>query len=60
MIAYIINEWYGDFKQGDCLYKQTSSIQWAPEFLWMSNRPQKQASEKADQSMFGSGVVVIS
>ena len=26
----------------------------------MSDKPQKQASEKADQSMFGSGVIVIS
>ena len=49
-----------DIQQGGCLYKPTSGIQWTPEHLSKSDRPQKQASEKADQSTFGSGVVVIS
>ena len=31
-----------------------------PEHSWTSDRPQKPASEIADQSTFGSGVVVIS
>ena len=59
-IAYITNESGGDLKQGGCLYKPTSGIQWTPKHSGMSDRPQKQASEKADQSTFGSGVVVIS
>ena len=59
-MAYITNKSGGDFQQGGCLYKPTSGTQWTPEHLWMSDRPQKQASEKADQSTFGSGVVVIS
>ena len=59
-MAYIMNMLGGDFKQGGCLYKLTSGMQWTPEHLWMSDRPQKQASEKADQSTFNSGVVVIS
>ena len=57
---YITNESDGDFQQGGCLYKPTSGTQWTPEHLWTSDRSQKQASEKADQSTFGSGVVVIS
>ena len=28
----------------------TSGIQWTSEQLWLSDRPQKQTSEKADQS----------
>ena len=60
-MAYIMNMSGGDFQQGGCLYKPTSSIhQWTPKHSWTSDRPQKQASEKADQSTFGSGVVVIS
>ena len=55
-----MNEAVGDFQQGGCIYKPTSGIQWTPGHSWMSNRPQKQASEKANQSTFGSGVVVIS
>ena len=55
-MAYII-EWSGDFQQGGCLYKLTNGIQWAPQHSWW---PQEQASGKADQSTFGSGVVVIS
>ena len=39
----------GDFQQGGCLYKPTSGIQSTPEHSWMSDRPQKQATEKADQ-----------
>ena len=59
-MAYIINQSYGDFQQGGCLYKPTSDIQWTPEHSWMSDRPQKQASAKADLSTFGSGVLAVS
>ena len=59
-MSHIMNESGGDFQQGDCLYKLTSDIQWTPEHSWMSDRPQKQASEKADQSTFGNGVVIVS
>ena len=45
-MAYIINESGGDFEQGGCLYKPTSGIQWTSKYSWMSDRPQKQASEK--------------
>ena len=51
---------HGDFQQGGCLYKPTSGIQWTPEHSWTSDRPQKQASAKADLSIFGSGVLAIS
>ena len=54
-MAYFI-EWSGDFQQGGCLYKLTCGIQWTPQRLW---RPEEQASEKADQSTFGSGVVTL-
>ena len=30
-MAFIVNEWGGDFQQGGCLYKQTGGIQWTPE-----------------------------
>ena len=56
----MMNESGVDFQQGGCLYKLTSGIQWTPKHLWTSDRLQKQVSEKADQSMFGSGVVMIS
>ena len=59
-MAYIINQSYGDFQQGGWLYKPTSGIQWTPEHLWMSDRPQKLASAKADLSTYGSGVLAIS
>ena len=59
-MAYITNESGGDFKQGGCLYKPTSSIQWTPEHSWTSDRLQNQASEKADQSTFDGDVVIIS
>ena len=59
-MAYIINQPYGDFQQGGCLYKPTSGIQWTPEHSWTSDRPQKQASAKADLSTFGSGVLAVS
>ena len=49
-MAYIINQSYGDFQQGGYLYKPTSSIPWTPKHSWTSDRPQKQASAKADQS----------
>ena len=53
-IAYIMNESGGDLQQGGCLYKPTSGIQWTPKHLWTSDRPQKQASEKADKLTCGS------
>ena len=59
-MAYIMNESVGDFQQGGCLYKPTSGIQWTPEHSLTSDMPQEQALEKADQSTFGNGVVVIS
>ena len=60
-MAYIINQSCVDFQQGGCLYKPTSSgIHWTPEHSWMSDRPHKQASAKADPSTFGSDVLVIS
>ena len=34
-------------------------IQWAPKHSWTSDRPQKQASAKADLSKFGSGILAI-
>ena len=52
-MAYIINQSCGDFQQGGCLYKPTNGIQWTPEHSWTSDRTQKQASAKADPSMFG-------
>ena len=59
-MAYIINQSCGDFQQGGCLYKPTSGIQWTPEHSWTSDRPQKQASAKADLSTFGSGALAVS
>ena len=59
-MSYTINKSSGDFQQGMCLYKPTFGIQWTPEQLWTSDRPQKQASEKADHSAFSSGGVAIS
>ena len=59
-MAYIINQSCGDFQVGGCLYKPTSGIQWTPKHLWTSERPQKQASAKADLSTFGSGVLASS
>ena len=59
-MAYIINQSCGDFQQGGYLYKPTSGIQWTPKHAWTSDRPQKQASAKADPSTFGGGVLVIS
>ena len=46
-MGYVINQSCGDFQQGGYLYKPTSSIQW-------------RISAKADQSTFGSGVLIIS
>ena len=40
-MVYIINQSYGDFQQGDCLYKPTSGIQWTSEHSWTSDKPQK-------------------
>ena len=59
-MVYIINQSCGDFQQGGCLYKPTSGIQWTPEHSWTSDRPQKQASAKADPLTFYCGVLVIS
>ena len=59
-MAYIINQSCGDFQQGGCMYKPPNGIQWTPEHSWTSNRPQKQASTKADLSTFGSGVLANS
>ena len=59
-MAYIMNESGGNSQQGGSLYKLTSGIHWTPKHSWTYARPQKQASEKADQSTFGSGVMVIS
>ena len=48
-MAYIIKKLGDDFQQGGCMYKPTSGFhQWSSEYLWMSDRPQKQASENAD------------
>ena len=58
-MAYITNQLYGDFQQGGCLYKPTSGIQWTPKHSWTSDRPQKQASAKADLSTFGSGILQL-
>ena len=59
-MAYIMNKSGDDYQQGGCLYKPTSGIHWTPKHSWRSDRPQKQASEKADQSTRGSGVVTVS
>ena len=59
-MVYIMNDSASDFQQGGCLYKLISGSQWTPEHLCMSDSVQKQASEKAEQLTFGSGVVVIS
>ena len=59
-MAYIMNESGGDFQQGGCLYKPTRGTQWTPGHSWTSDRPQKQASENADQSTCGIGVVTVS
>ena len=59
-MVYIINQLYGDFQQGGCLYKPISGIQLTPEHSWTSDRHQKQASAKADLSTFGSGLLAIS
>ena len=59
-MAYIMNESGGDFQQGGYLYKPINDIQWTPEYLWTSDKPQKQTSRKADQSTLGSGDVVNS
>ena len=59
-MAYIINQSCGDFQQGGCLYKPTNGIQWTPEHSWTSDRPQKQASAKADPPTIDRGVLVIS
>ena len=59
-MAYIMYESGGEFQQGGSLYKPTSGIQWTSEHSLTSDRPQKQASEKSDQSTYGSSVVKIS
>ena len=59
-MVYTINQLCGDFQQGGCLYKLINGIQWTPKHSCTSDRPQKQASAKADPSTFGCGVLVIS
>ena len=61
-MAYIMHESGGDFQQGGCLYKpnQCRAFNEYPNTHGGLDRPQKQTLEKADQSTFGSGVVVIS
>ena len=59
-MAHIMNKSVGDFQQGGYLYKPTSGIQWTLKHLWTSDKLQKQASEKANQSTFGSSAVVNS
>ena len=59
-MAYTIDQSCGDFQQGGCLYKQPGAIQWKLKHSWTPDRSQKQASEKADPSTFGSGVLAIS
>ena len=59
-MAYIIDQSCDDFQQGGCLYEPTSGSQWTPDHLWISERPQKEASAKADSSnlIFGSIVLI--
>ena len=40
-MVYMINYSCSDFQQVGCLYKSTSGIQWTPEHLWTSNKPQQ-------------------
>ena len=47
-MVYTIEQTCGDFQQGGCLYKPNSGSQWTPEHSKISDRPQKQASAKAD------------
>ena len=35
-----------------------NGVKWTPKHSWTSDRPQKQASENADQSNYGSGILV--
>ena len=47
-MTYMVNEFSGDFQQGGSLSKPTSeNDQWTSEYSWTSDKPQKQASEKA-------------
>ena len=50
----------GDFQQGGCLSKPTSSIYRTPQHLWTSDRRQKPASVKIDHLDFGNGALVVS
>ena len=45
---------------GPFMYPDQISRYRTPEYSWTSDRPQKQASAKADLSTFGSGVLAIS
>ena len=56
-MAYIMNESGGDFQQVATYTSQPVAFS---EHSWTSDWPQKQASEKADQSTCGSGIVTIS
>ena len=57
-LYYIIDQSVSNFQQGGCLYKSTSGIQWIPDHLWMSDRPETQASAKADTSKFGTPLII--
>ena len=58
--SYIINELGVDYQQGGpAQYKPTSGIQWTSKHSRRSDRPQKLAVEKADQSTFDSRVVAV-
>ena len=48
-MTYIINKSGGDFQQDSYLYKANGGIQWTPKHLWTSDRPQKQASDRAER-----------
>ena len=59
MVYNIMNQLTDDSQQGDGLYKSTSSIQWTHEYSWMYDRPQKQISAKADQSILAVVYILV-
>ena len=46
-LANLTSQSCGDLKPAVCLSREDAAIQRAPEHLWMSNKPQKQARAKA-------------
>ena len=48
----VTSQLYGDFQQGGLLLKQTRAISKLSVHLWMSDRPKKLTSIKADQWTF--------